>query len=41
VWLGNLIESVDVIDGYDSVAGGDGVQKPLQHWRGRSLASPP
>ena len=34
VCLGNLIEAVHVIDGYDGVAGGDGVEKLLQYSRG-------
>ncbi len=31
VCLGNLIEAVHVIDGYDGVAGGNGVEKLLQY----------
>ncbi len=34
VRLGNLIEAIHVIDGYDGVAGGDSVEKLLQYSRG-------
>ena len=35
VCLGNLVEVVHVIDGYDCVAGGDGVDELLQYSRGQ------
>src|SRR5258708_39709177 len=35
VCLGNLIEAVHVIDGYDGVAGGDGVEKLLRYSLGQ------
>ena len=34
VRLGNLIEAIHVIDGYDGIAGGDSVEKLLQYSRG-------